>query len=185
MKNAEWRDIPSFSGYQASNDWLVRSVDREVIDGRSGGTFKKVRGKVLAQYVGAHGYYTTCVKDKTRPVHRLVAAAFLGDFAPGMEVNHKNGVKTDNRLENLEMVTRSGNALHMYRTGLAVGPHKGKKGALNHLAKAVAAFKDGNEVMRFGAVREAEALGYDSGCISRAAGGIVKSHRGLQWKYME
>jgi hypothetical protein len=184
MKNAEWRDIPGFTGYQAGSDGNVRSIDREVVDGRPGGNVKRLRGKVMAQHVGRNGYCTTFVKDGTRPVHRLIASAFLAEFCAGLEVNHKNGNKSDNRVENLEMVTRSGNALHMYQTGLAVGPHKGKKGALNHLAKAVVATKNGVEVFRFSAVRDAIEHGYDCGCISRAARGIVKSHKGLQWKYL-
>lgn len=50
-------------------------------------------------------------------VHRLIASAFHGQ-PKGLEVNHKNGVKDDNRPENLEWVTRSENHIHAYKTGL-------------------------------------------------------------------
>lgn len=48
-------------------------------------------------------------------VHRLVAMRYLSDYSEELQVNHKNGVKTDNRVENLEMVTNSENALHAWR----------------------------------------------------------------------
>lgn len=48
-------------------------------------------------------------------VHRLVAATFIRPMEPGEVVNHLNGVITDNRVENLEITTPSGNMLHAYR----------------------------------------------------------------------
>lgn len=50
-------------------------------------------------------------------VHRLMAVTFLGD-PNGLQVNHKNGIKTDNRLSNLELVTPSENMQHALNTGL-------------------------------------------------------------------
>lgn len=52
---------------------------------------------------------------KTYKLHRLVAMVYLPDYSPDMQVNHRNGVKTDNRAENLEMVTNSENAAHAWR----------------------------------------------------------------------
>lgn len=51
-------------------------------------------------------------------VHRLVAGAFLPEPNGELEVNHKNGIKTDNNVDNLEYVTRSENQLHAVRNGL-------------------------------------------------------------------
>jgi hypothetical protein len=69
-------------------------------------------------------------KKKTHHVHRLVAAVFIGPAQGGhsQEVNHINGIKTDNCALNLEYVTRSGNQLHAYRLGLqdASGEKNGK-----------------------------------------------------------
>lgn len=56
-------------------------------------------------------------KDGRYPfkVHRLVAMFHLDDYSGTLQVNHKNGIKTDNRVVNLEMVTNSQNALHAWR----------------------------------------------------------------------
>lgn len=56
-------------------------------------------------------------KDGRLPfkVHRLVAMFYLDDYSEELQVNHKNGVKTDNRVENLEMVTNRENVLHAWR----------------------------------------------------------------------
>jgi HNH endonuclease len=50
--------------------------------------------------------------------HRLVWRAANGPIPDGLVINHKNGVKTDNRIVNLELITQQGNVLHAYRTGL-------------------------------------------------------------------
>lgn len=65
------------------------------------------------------GYMSVCLWSGGKPhwkmAHRLAWESHVGPIADGLEVNHINGVKSDNRLENLEIVTRSGNALHMFR----------------------------------------------------------------------
>ncbi len=53
----------------------------------------------------------------TKKVHRLVAQAFLSDYSEDLQVNHKNCIKTDNRVENLEMVTQSQNTKHAWENG--------------------------------------------------------------------
>lgn len=52
---------------------------------------------------------------KTVRIHRMVCEAFFGPIQVGMQINHKNGIKTDNRLSNLEVVTPSENILHSFR----------------------------------------------------------------------
>ena len=54
--------------------------------------------------------------DKRKPykVHRLVAMYYLEDYSPKLQVNHKNGIKSDNKVENLEMVTNRENAIHAW-----------------------------------------------------------------------
>lgn len=56
--------------------------------------------------------------EKIRYIHRLMAEAFLDSWDPLLQVNHINGIKDDNRLDNFEMVSNSGNQKHAFRIGL-------------------------------------------------------------------
>jgi len=78
--------------------------------------------KKLSQSKDRNGYLYVSVKiDKRRPkfsCHRIIAKAFVSGFQDGLHINHINGVKTDNRPENLEWVTNQENVSHAWKTGL-------------------------------------------------------------------
>lgn len=78
--------------------------------------------KVLKQQLNKGGYLYVCLcKNGTKKfvrVHKLVAETFIKNDSKNKEINHINGIKTDNRVENLEYVSRSENLLHAYRCGL-------------------------------------------------------------------
>jgi hypothetical protein len=87
--------------------------------------------RLLKPQRDSHGYATVQLcKQGSRhqyPLHRLVSAHFLGKCPKGFEVNHKNGMKSDARLENLEYVTRSQNACHAHRVlGISNNPRHGE-----------------------------------------------------------
>jgi hypothetical protein len=86
------------------------------------------RGKRLGR-VGSHGYMVTTLRGRAYLLHRVVWEACVGPIPERRVVNHKNGVKTDNRLCNLEVVTSGENNAHAYATGLKVhrvcGPKNG------------------------------------------------------------
>jgi hypothetical protein len=75
-----------------------------------------IKTKRMKTHIAGYGYLQTniCVKakPKTKYIHRLVAEAFLQKPSANMQVNHINGIKTDNRVCNLEWVTPSENVLH-------------------------------------------------------------------------
>lgn len=103
-----WKEIEGFPGYEVSDQGRIRS-------------FKSGKAKIKKQRL-VRGYPAVDLykngERTTEKVHRLVAKAFLGKPDDFLEVNHKNGIKTDNWLENLEWVTRSENIRHADETGL-------------------------------------------------------------------
>lgn len=129
----EWRPVPGAEGfYSVSNQGRIRSepLPRKV-PGRQ-------RGRVLTPSCDSKGYAIFKVMIPGHParnvkVHRAVAAAFLGEAGAGLQVNHKNGIKTDNRLENLEYVTCLDNIRHCWETGLHDADHC--RGSANRLSK--------------------------------------------------
>lgn len=106
-----WRAIVDWP-YEVSSTGLVRRT------GRAQGSRP---GKILQPRRSKNGYVTVILIETPRRInayiHRLVATAFIGD-PTGLEVNHLNGEKTDNRTENLEIVTRRQNHRHATRAGL-------------------------------------------------------------------
>ena len=96
-----WKDIKGYEGkYQISDLGVVKTIHKNYI-------------KELKQQLNCKGYYTVCLskngKHKRFFVHRLVAIAFIGNPKKLPEVNHKNCIRHDNRVENLEWVSREDN----------------------------------------------------------------------------
>lgn len=115
----EWRNIPGSAGYQVSNLGRMRTVDREYTYKRYGKIIKaKLKGKICGSWVSTKGYLMVSVFDKGFPIHRLVAKTFIPNRKNKPQVNHINGVKSDNRVENLEWCTNQENCLHAHKTGL-------------------------------------------------------------------
>lgn len=117
----EWRSILD-GFYEVSNLGRIRrakigKMTAATEIGRVVGTWLSTPNK------SSKGGYCLCHlscdnKVKNYTVHKLVAEAFLGPRPAGMEVNHKDGVKTNNRSDNLEYVTKKNNAEHAIKTGL-------------------------------------------------------------------
>ena len=124
-----WRAVVDYEGlYEISDFGRVRSaIDRK-------NTFK---GKILKQETGVWGYKRVRLykngKSQAIKVHKIVITAFIGRRPDGKEVNHKDGDKTNNWLDNLEYVTPSENIRHAYRTGLA--SQRGEKNANSKLTE--------------------------------------------------
>jgi hypothetical protein len=113
-----WLPIPGWEGwYEVSNRGGVRSVTRRA--GGNGG--RTVRGRVLRPHLTTRGYMQVALWAKGRSAkrlaHTLVLLAFVGPPAAGHECRHLNGVRNDNRLENLAWGDRRTNMADKYAHG--------------------------------------------------------------------
>jgi len=117
----EWRDIPEYEGYyQASNLGRVRSLDRtvEFSDGRK----RFYKGKIIKGSLNEDGYRQTTLRGddigRSFMFSQIIAVAFLGHEPNGHElvVDHINGDKSDNRVENLRIVTQRDNSSTCFRS---------------------------------------------------------------------
>lgn len=118
-KEEEWKSI--FDGsYEISNFGDIRSVDRTIT--ASKGYSIQRKGQKMTPTITPKGYLRVSLMYSGKPhnymVHRLVAGAFLDNPKNKKEVNHINGDKQDNHVDNLEWVTSSENLIHAYETGL-------------------------------------------------------------------
>jgi hypothetical protein len=118
MKNEIWKDIHGYEGcYQISNLGRVKSLSRM----KSTGNLRYESDDIILKpgIVGRGYLHLSLWKNgnkKQAYVHRLVIETFRGKST--LTVNHKNGIKTDNRLENLEYCTYGENNKHAIDNGL-------------------------------------------------------------------
>jgi hypothetical protein len=115
-----WKDIEGYEGlYQVSNIGRVKSLQRIAPRSKFGNI--PVKERILKFGKNRCGYNYVNLKlfsvSKTFTVHRLVTKAFLPNMENKPDVNHKNGIKTDNRVKNLEWVTTSENVKHSFKNG--------------------------------------------------------------------
>jgi len=128
-----WKDIVGYEGYyQVSNYGKVKSLDRICWNGKV--NFIR-NSKIIKDFINKKGYHTVSLNKGKSPksyyVHRLVAIAFIPNPENKLQVNHKDGNKSDNRSWKIEWSTSSENNQHSYNVGLKKKP----KGILSLRAK--------------------------------------------------
>jgi hypothetical protein len=121
-----WKTVVGNDDYAISSEGRVKRIT--VAQGAT-------PGRILKPGMGSHGYLGVFLAGKnSQLVHRMMAKAFLPAIPGRTHVNHINGIKTDNRLENLEWSNKSLNQLHAMKIGLYNGPPL-KKGMAQGNAK--------------------------------------------------
>lgn len=141
MQNLKWISIPKYEGlYEINIIGQVRSLHKRNYHG------------IMPQRLDRAGYYTVRLsnkgKDSTQYVHRLLRFTFIPNPLNKPEINHIDGNKLNNSIENLEWVTHAENVKHAYQTG-AIKRRKGK----DHVRAVPVLFKPTGE--RFATISEA------------------------------
>ena len=181
-----WKEILGFEGlYEVSNTGLVKRLQKTIYQ-INNGTMCKVfyKEKIRKQVIDQYGYLTVGLhKNKSVKnclVHRLVALAFLPNPENKPTVNHKNGIKTDNRVENLEWNTHSENVQHSHKTGLKIQG----KGLNSTSSIPISQFAlDGTWIRDWAGAHEVQReMGYRRSNISSCVRGKIKSASGFIWK---
>lgn len=181
-----WKKVPlqDFPDYEISNYGKVRRGSR-----------------LRKNLVQNSGYYSVDLfnhcKMKHFLVHRLVAMAFIPTDDLNLDVNHKDGNKKNNYVDNLEWVTRSQNLKHAYKLGLKGEPSERQRRAWRETGlntknlkpvekKAVIGVSmDGKDIKKFDSIHAAFSFLNCTVCgaISRCCHGRKKSYKGYKWRF--
>jgi len=169
MENQErWRKVKGFEDYSISNLGRVYSQKRG--------------GKILKPNLDKDGYLYVNLYNRSRhtkkKIHRLVTQMFILNPLNYPQVNHKNGIKADNRISNLEWITHKENMIHA-RDVLEVEFGKSLRRPI------IGTNIKTNEQIRFKSTAEAERNGFDhrpisACCLKRP---YCHSHRGYIWNF--
>ena len=164
----EWRDIKGYEGlYQVSNLGRVKSLK------------KRFYGLIM-KVAMSDGYVTIGLrkngKRKVFKMHRLVAINFIPNIHNKKIVNHINGVKYDNRLENIEWCTQKENVRHAFDIGCRNN---------NHFKSKIEMYTiNGEFIKSFNSIKDAcLETGLKSSLISRVCSGVRNHTGGYKWKY--
>lgn len=175
-----WKDVKDYEGlYKVSNLGKVKRLigvqckkerTLKVIDNGSG-------------YLGVSLCKNSIVTRKY--LHRIVADSFLTNDQEKEEVNHIDGIRSNNKLSNLEWVTRSENHKHRYDVLGQRGVNYGKTGEKNWRSKKVYKYTlSGDLICHYSAVLEAmRQTGINEASIRGCIYGRQKSAGGFKWKY--
>jgi len=182
-----WKDAIGYEGYyKVSNIGRVKSLPRN-------GTIKQER--IMKIKISKAGYATVHLRksgySKHRKIHRMVAKAFIEAVEGKPLINHIDGDKLNNTIDNLEWCTHKENVQHAHDTGLAKTDMK-QIAEARAISIAVRTKKvrqldmQGNEIREFKSMTEARKhLGKTSSTmIAGVCMGIRKSYEGFKWEYV-
>ena len=182
------KSIKNYSKYFIHKDGFVISKERKVRSHNSKTSYRKIDEKVLKKSISTTGYYCVRLYDDLKKhklfyLHRLIAEYFIENPENKPFVNHKDGNKLNNSIENLEWCTQKENVDHAIKTGLSFPP-KPRIGKQNHKSKEVLKIckTTGKVIDKYESARQAEFFNKTTN-ISRVCRGLSKSAGGYIWRY--
>lgn len=175
-----WKSVKDYEGlYEVSNTGKIKSVTRKRKFGKG---YRIFEGKELKLQNDKDGYKKISlhnnVKRKRFFVHRLVAIAFINNQEGKPVINHKDGNKQNNHVDNLEWVTNSENDIHAFKTGL-------RQPNCGGTSKEVVQYDlDGNKIGEYTSISEASRINDISiQMISYCCNGKCKTGKGFVWRF--
>ena len=191
-----WANIVGYEGrYQISTEGNVRSIDRNFIckgknQYKNFISNRNYKGKIIKPILDKKGYLYVCLCKnnikEVRMIHRLVAQTFINNSEKKLQVNHKNGIKTDNRVENLEWVTAKENIEHAYNNNLFKNQLKHLKKVQKENKKRILQYDlKGNFIREWESISIAKRILKISAHIGCCCSGKRKTAGGFIWKYKE
>lgn len=105
---------------EPNDEWKNLSISNDYLINNKGQLYNKIREQIVMGSI-RNGYIRVEIKGKAYSIHRLVYETFIGPIPQGMVIDHINGIKDDNRLENLRCISQSENAINAQKNG-----HKGQ-----------------------------------------------------------
>lgn len=174
MENEIWKTYPEIEWLQGSNLGRVRTLDHYVKDKRLGK--RLIKGHVLPQRHRKDGYMDVSCGVNGKTVHtrvnRVIAMCFLDNPNNLPQVNHKNAIRTDNRVENLEWCTHQENIAYRNKLGHQANCGRGS-------APVISVNLNTHEVSRFSSQSEAaRQLGAYQTIIKNVIKGKQNKHHG-------
>ena len=172
----EWRPVRGFEGYYEVGDaGDIRSMPRTVPDTAHG--YRTIHGKTMRQAYDRNGYLVVNLHklgvSSVLPVHRLVAEAFISNLFGLPVVNHIDGNKANNTVENLEWVSYSENNVHALQTKLRA-PKSNPVMQMDMSGDTIAVYESVADASR--------QTGISRGMISHAVHGRAKHAGGFLWR---
>lgn len=183
VRNVQWRAIKGYEGYyEVSDNGCVRSLDRVVFDRNYNA--RKIQGRTM-KLTRSHGrnndgYLVVNLRKnftaRVIPVHRLVAETFIPNPGKLPTVNHKDGDKTNNEVNNLEWTPYSKNNLHALNAGLR-NPRGNRVVQCDMSDNAISIYRSVSDAAR--------ATGIGRGMISHCLNHRANSAGGYLWRRVE